>query len=91
MEEMMDDTLEMEGDEDLEEEADAEVDKVLFDLTDGKLGQAGKAGTELPVRRRRYNLKNSSESDHPPSSYSRRKTNWRKRISIRRWSNTVHS
>jgi charged multivesicular body protein 3 len=34
----------------LEEEADAEVDKVLFDLTDGKLGEAGKASTELPVR-----------------------------------------
>ena len=49
MEEMMDDTLAMEDDEELEEEADAEVDKVLFELTDGKLGLAGPAGTELPV------------------------------------------
>ncbi|EKM59877.1 uncharacterized protein PHACADRAFT_138192 [Phanerochaete carnosa HHB-10118-sp] len=41
LEEMMDDTLAMEEDEEVEEEADAEVDKVLFDLTNGKLGQAG--------------------------------------------------
>jgi charged multivesicular body protein 3 len=49
MEEMMEDTLNMEEDEELEEEADAEVDKVLFDLTDGKLGQAGSAKTDLPA------------------------------------------
>lgn len=91
MEEMMDDTLEMEGDEDLEEEADAEVDKVLFDLTDGKLGQAGKAGTELPVRCRPPNLRNLDESNHPPSLYSRRKTSWRKRRPKGRWSSTAHS
>ncbi|EIN10365.1 vacuolar sorting protein Vps24 [Punctularia strigosozonata HHB-11173 SS5] len=48
MEEMLDDVMEMDEDEELEEEADAEVDKVLFDLTDGKLGQAGAVGTELP-------------------------------------------
>jgi charged multivesicular body protein 3 len=51
MEEMLEETLDSVGDdEELEEEADAEVDKVLFELTDGKLGQAGKVGTELPVR-----------------------------------------
>ena len=49
MEEMVDDTLQMDEDEDLEEEADAEVDKVLSELTDGKLGQAGTVHTELPV------------------------------------------
>ncbi|PCH41043.1 vacuolar sorting protein VPS24 [Wolfiporia cocos MD-104 SS10] len=49
MEEMLDDTLEMDDDEELEEEADEEVDKVLFDLTNGKLGQAGTVGTELPA------------------------------------------
>ncbi|KAG6816927.1 hypothetical protein H0H87_001629 [Tephrocybe sp. NHM501043] len=48
MEEMLEDTLDMDEDEELEEEADAEVDKVLFDLTDGKLGEAGKVGTSLP-------------------------------------------
>ena len=46
----MDDTLEgLDEDEELEEEADEEVEKVLFELTDGKLGQAGKVGGELPV------------------------------------------
>jgi charged multivesicular body protein 3 len=50
MAEMLDDTFDMEDDEEIEEEADAEVDKVLFEVTDGKLGLAGSAGTELPVR-----------------------------------------
>jgi charged multivesicular body protein 3 len=49
MEEMMEDTLNMDEDEEIEEEADAEVDKVLFELTNGKLGEAGSVGTELPV------------------------------------------
>ncbi|CEQ40402.1 SPOSA6832_02037 [Sporobolomyces salmonicolor] len=47
MTEMMDDTMEMlDDDEDeLEEEAQGEVDKVLWQITDGKLGQAsGKVG-----------------------------------------------
>jgi hypothetical protein len=47
---MLDDTLEMDEDEELEEEADAEVDKVLFELTNGKLGEARPAVTDLPVR-----------------------------------------
>jgi len=51
MEEMLEDTLEMEEEEELEEEADAEIDKVLFELTNGKLGQAGTVGEELPVSR----------------------------------------
>ena len=50
MEEMMEDTLEaVDDDEELEEEADAEVDKVLFELTDGQLGKLGAVGSELPV------------------------------------------
>ncbi|KDR83689.1 hypothetical protein GALMADRAFT_236022 [Galerina marginata CBS 339.88] len=48
MEEMLDETLDMDEDEELEEEADAEVDKVLFELTNGKLGEAGSVGTDLP-------------------------------------------
>ncbi|KIM67941.1 hypothetical protein SCLCIDRAFT_107292 [Scleroderma citrinum Foug A] len=48
MEEMLEDTLEMDEDEEITEEADAEVDKVLFELTNGKLGQAGAVGTALP-------------------------------------------
>lgn len=51
MEEMMEDTLEMDEDEEIEEEADAEIDKVLFELTSGKLGQAGAVGTEQPAVR----------------------------------------
>lgn len=47
----MEDTLQMDEDEELEAEADEEVEKVLFELTDGKLGQAGKVGEGLPVRR----------------------------------------
>ncbi|PFH52771.1 hypothetical protein AMATHDRAFT_56204 [Amanita thiersii Skay4041] len=49
MGEMLEDTLELDDDEELEEEADVEVDKVLFELTNGKLGEAGTVGTELPV------------------------------------------
>ena len=52
MEEMLDDTLEsLDEDEDLEEEADAEVDKVLYELTDGKLGvlDSGSVVPGLPV------------------------------------------
>jgi charged multivesicular body protein 3 len=49
MEEMLEDMLEMDEDEELEEEADAEVEQVLFDITDGKLGAAGTVKTELPV------------------------------------------
>ncbi|EKM80094.1 hypothetical protein AGABI1DRAFT_127772 [Agaricus bisporus var. burnettii JB137-S8] len=49
LEEMLEDTLEIEEDEELEEEAGAEVDKVLFELTDGKLGLIGPVGTGLPT------------------------------------------
>lgn len=49
MEEMMEDMLEMDEDDEIEEEADTEVDKVLFDLTDGKLGLAGSVSSEIPV------------------------------------------
>jgi hypothetical protein len=49
MEEMIDETLEMQDDEELEDEADVEVEAVLFDLTNGKLGQAGSVQTDLPV------------------------------------------
>jgi hypothetical protein len=49
MEEMLDDALNVEEDEEVEEEAVEEVDKILFELTNGKLGQAGTVNTELPV------------------------------------------
>lgn len=56
MEEMLEDVLEMDDDEELEEEADAEVEKVLFEITDGKLGAAGSVRTELPVSSLTYSL-----------------------------------
>ncbi|CAK9787235.1 unnamed protein product [Cutaneotrichosporon oleaginosum] len=49
MKEMMEETMDGLDDEELEEEADEEVEKVLFELTDGKLGQAGRVGAELPA------------------------------------------
>jgi len=51
LEEMLEDTMEgLEDDEELEEEAQSEVDKVLFELTAGKLGEAPDAVTAtLPV------------------------------------------
>ena len=39
----MDDTMEMLDEPDLEEEADAEVDAILTEITGGILGKAGKA------------------------------------------------
>jgi charged multivesicular body protein 3 len=62
MEEMMEDIMPIEDDE-LEEEADAEVDKILFELTDGKLGVVGAVGGALPVSR-------SSQIHYPVSSCS---------------------
>ncbi|KAA1466418.1 Snf7-domain-containing protein [Dentipellis sp. KUC8613] len=49
MEEMVDDALNLDEDEEIEEEADGEVDKVLFELTDGKLGQIGTVETQPPT------------------------------------------
>ena len=72
MEEMIDDTLEMEEDEELDAEADAEVDKVLYDLTNGKLGQAGTVGTELPVCSRAILHDDDLDSDIPESAGRRR-------------------
>jgi charged multivesicular body protein 3 len=44
IEEMMDDAMESVTDEEgIEEEADSEVEKVLWELTEGKLGEAPRA------------------------------------------------
>jgi hypothetical protein len=51
MDEMVGETMDlMDEEEGLEEEADEEVEKVLFEITDGKLGQAGKVDQKVPVR-----------------------------------------
>jgi hypothetical protein len=47
MQEIFDDAVNIEEDKEVEEEV--EVDKVLFELTNGKLGQAGTVDTQLPV------------------------------------------
>lgn len=62
MEEMMEETLDSVDDEEIEEEADAEVDKVLYELTDGKLGQAGAVGAALPVSHVRSIHKRTADS-----------------------------
>lgn len=68
---MLEDTLDMDEDEELEEEADAEVDKVLFDLTDGKLGLAGSVDTELPVSLVNLSLRNAHIQNQYPNRLSR--------------------
>lgn len=83
MEEMIDDTMDMQEDEEIEEEADAEVDKVLFELTNGKLGEAGAAGTELPVHFLSFMILNV----HLTKRYSLLKTNWMTRRQRERWNN----
>ncbi|KAJ3022252.1 Charged multivesicular body protein 3 [Thoreauomyces humboldtii] len=40
IQEMMEDTMEMDDEDEIEEEAEEEVNKVLFELTDGQLGEA---------------------------------------------------
>jgi hypothetical protein len=81
MEEMTDDMLDMEEDEELEEEADAEVDKILFDLTDGKLGQAGSVRTELPV------CSASHQKSRNSDLFCRRnRSHWKTRRQSAQWS-----
>jgi charged multivesicular body protein 3 len=44
MDEMIQDTMAFMDDDGVEEEAEEEVQKVLFEMTDGLLGQAGAVG-----------------------------------------------
>ncbi|KAG2230247.1 Snf7-domain-containing protein [Thamnidium elegans] len=50
MEEMIGDTMDMMDDDDIEEAADEEVNNVLFQITDGMLGEAGNVGPALETR-----------------------------------------
>lgn len=45
MDEMIEDVMNGMDDEELEDEAEDEVEIVLFEITNGLLGQAGKVGT----------------------------------------------
>ncbi|KAG2228301.1 hypothetical protein INT45_011093 [Circinella minor] len=47
MDEMINDTMEMMDDDDIEEAADEEVNNVLYQITDGMLGEAGNVGPAL--------------------------------------------
>ena len=87
MEEMLEDTLAMDEDEELEEEADVEVDKVLFDLTNGKLGQAGSVRTELPVSV----VTLSYFLPRLICRLSERRTNWKTRRRNELWNSTEKS
>ena len=86
MDEMMEDMLEGEEDEEIEQEADAEVDKILFDLTNGKLGQAGTVGTELPVCY--LDLRFAPTNVY---IYSPRRIGWQTRRRSARWNSIVSS
>lgn len=84
----MDDTLAVEEDDELEEEADAEVDKVLFDLTNGKLGQAGTVQTELLASRSVHILNTPLKANY--ELYSPVEWNWwTTRRPKGQWSSTV--
>jgi hypothetical protein len=86
MEEMLEETLEMDEEDEIEEEADAEVDKVLFELTDGKLGLAGAAGTDLPVHLSSFVF--LLTSDEGGRHY---RTSWTKKRRRELWNNTDNS
>ena len=50
MEEMLEETFESLEDDDLEELADKEVEKVLWEVTSGQLGQLSGAPTTSPLK-----------------------------------------
>lgn len=60
MDEMIEDTMEMMDDEELEEEAEEEVNNVLYQITDGMLGEAGTVG---PVLERKPALEAEAEDE----------------------------
>ena len=86
IDEMMEDMLEAEEDEEIEQEADAEVDKILFDLTNGKLGQAGTVGTELPVCCLPFRFVLADIYIRSPH-----RTSWKTRRRSGRWKSTASS
>ncbi|ORX46038.1 hypothetical protein DM01DRAFT_1339679 [Hesseltinella vesiculosa] len=63
MEEMINDTMEMMDDDDLEEAADEEVNSVLFQITDGLLGEAGEVGPALEKKQQLPVQEESEEED----------------------------
>ena len=87
MEEMLEDALQVDEEEEIEEEAGAEVDKVLFELTNGKLGQAGTVGEELPVSSAILLTWLSVDT----KNWRPRKIGWRNKRWSRRWNSIGNS
>ncbi|KAL5470869.1 hypothetical protein EMCRGX_G028913 [Ephydatia muelleri] len=63
IEEMMEDTFEGLEDDDLDEKADTEVEKILFEVTNGILGQAGQVSHELPATEEPQPAEPTAEDD----------------------------
>ncbi|CAO3650056.1 unnamed protein product [Cunninghamella blakesleeana] len=65
MDEMIEDTMEMMDDEDIEEAADEEVNNVLYQITDGLLGEAGSVGPALE-KKQEIQVEEESEEEEGP-------------------------
>ncbi|KAG1397470.1 hypothetical protein G6F60_008989 [Rhizopus arrhizus] len=65
MEEMIGDTMEMMDDDDIEEAADEEVNNVLFQITDGLLGEAGSVGPILETKPAQEEEEEEEEEEGP--------------------------
>ena len=65
MEEMIGDTMDMMDDDDIEEAADEEVNNVLYQITDGMLGEAGSVGATLESRTAVEEPESESEEEGP--------------------------
>ncbi|KAI8617081.1 Snf7-domain-containing protein [Chytriomyces sp. MP71] len=61
--EMMDDAIDALDEDGIEEEADKEVENVLFELTDGLLGQAGSVGATLEKQKVAAPIANDEEDE----------------------------
>ncbi|CAO3653350.1 unnamed protein product [Cunninghamella echinulata] len=66
MDEMIEDTMEMMDDDDIEEAADEEVNNVLYQITDGLLGEAGTVGPDLQKKQEVQVEEEESEEEEGP-------------------------
>ncbi|KAI8100139.1 Snf7-domain-containing protein [Halteromyces radiatus] len=65
MDEMIEDTMETLDDDDIEEAADEEVNSVLFQITNGLLGEAGSVGPALEKKQEEPVEEEESEEEGP--------------------------
>ncbi|ORZ21343.1 Snf7-domain-containing protein [Absidia repens] len=66
MDEMIEDTMEIMDDDDIEEAADEEVNNVLFQITDGMLGEAGSVGPILEKKQEAPAEEEEEEEEEGP-------------------------